>query len=297
MRVISGSSNQPLAQAIATQLGVDMVAVSLETFKNREKRVRILDSVQGENICLVQSFSNPSDEHIIEFLLLTDALERAGARHVNLVLPWMAYSLQDKVFQDGESIAAKVIANLISNAFVHRVLLLDVHNTSIPGFFSKPTTHLSALNLFAEHCKKVFDLQTSIVVSPDFGGLKRARVFADILDLPLANIDKHRGTNGDITIAGISDEVSGKTCLIFDDVINTGGTVVEVARFLKTKGAVAVHFVVTHGLFADHGMEKVTDPAIDSIIITDSIYHPDLPQKLTSLSSASLFVPHIRKWM
>lgn len=275
-----------------------MLDVAINTFANGEKRVRIHEGVHSENICLVQSFSNPVDENIVEFLLLCDALERAGARHINLVLPWMGYSLQDKVFRSGEAIAAKVIANLISNAHVKRAYLLDVHNTSIPGFFSIPTHHFTALDLFAAYVQEHFDLTQAIVVSPDFGGIKRASVFADKLKLDLANVDKFRDLDtGKVTPQGISGSVKDKICFIYDDVINTGGTVVEVAKFLKQQGAQEVHFVVTHGIFANDGLEKTNDPAIDSLIITNSIYHPNLPARVTVLDCAPIFAQTLKKWI
>lgn len=298
MKLISGSSNLPLATKIAQYLDIEMVDLEITKFSNGEKRVWIKDHIAGENICFVQSFDQPVDENVVETLLITDALERAGARHVNFIIPWMGYSLQDKVFRDGEPIAARVIANIISNSYVKRVSLLDLHNSSIPGFFSIPTHHILALKPFTKYVETNFDLNEAIVVSPDFGGLKRARTFAETLSLELENIDKHRDLHtGKVTPKGLSGEVKDKICLIYDDVINTGGTVVETAKFLKEKGAKEVHFLVTHGLFAKNGLEKMADDSIDSVVITNSVYHDNLPNKIKIVDVAPVLGESIRTWI
>ena len=298
MKLISGSSNLPLATNIAKYLNIQMVDIEISKFSNGEKRVWIKDDIAGENIALIQSFDKPVDENIIETLLIIDALERAGARHINFIIPWMGYSLQDKVFRDGEPIAARVIANIISNTYIKRVSLLDLHNSSTPGFFSIPTHHILALKPFVKYAKQNYELSNALVVSPDFGGLKRARSFADVLELELVNIDKHRNLHtGKVTPKGISGDVEGKVCLIYDDIINTGGTVVETAKFLKDKGAREVHFLVTHGLFAGKGLEKMMDDSIDSVVITNSVHHDDLPEKIKIIDVAPVLGEAIRTWI
>lgn len=296
MKIIAGSSNQELAQNIANQLSVPMADVEISYFANQEKRVWVKDSVKGENIIVVQSFSHPTDEHIMEFLLLVDALERGEARHINAVIPWMGYSLQDKVFRAGEPIAAKVVADLISNSYIKRAFLLDLHNSSTPGFFSIPTQHLSALDLFAQYVKEALPLDQAIIASPDFGGLKRARVFAEKLGLDLVNIDKHRDLHtGEVSAMGINGEVSGKTVILFDDVINTGSTVVNAAEILKKNEASSVHFLATHGIFAQDGLQRIQDSLVDSVIITNSIVH-DHSDKLRVLDVAPVFANALSTW-
>ena len=298
MKIISGTSNRLLAKNIAKKLNLSLVDVEISKFNNGEKRVWIKENINGENVVLIQSFSNPTDEYIIEFLLIADALERAGARHVNAVLPWMGYSLQDKLFREGEPMSAKVIANLISNAYFKRVHLLDLHNTSIPGFFSIPTHHHSPLDLFKTYIQNTINTKQAIIVSPDFGGIKRSRMLANELKLELANIDKHRDpTTGKVTPMGISGDVSGKICLIYDDIINTGSTVVEVARFLKSRKAQEVHFLVTHGIFAQNGLTLMNDETIDSVVITNSIQHAQLPEKIITLDTSDIFVQALKTWM
>lgn len=296
MKLISGSSNPQLAKKIADHLDVEILTAEISKFANDEKWIWIRDKVAGENVCVVQSHDKPVDENIMETLLMVDALERAGARHVTLIIPWLGYSLQDKIFRGGEAISAKVVANIISNSYVKRVILLDLHNSSIPGFFSIPTHHILALNPFAKYAQENFDLENAIVVSPDFGGLKRARTFAEKLNLDLANIDKHRA-NGEVYTKGISGDVTDKICLIYDDVINTGGTVVEVAKFLKEKGAKEVHFLITHGLFAGDGIQKMSDENIDSVVITNSVHHHNLPEKIKIADISEVLSDSIRTWM
>lgn len=298
MKIISGTSNRALAQNIAKKLGTKLVDTQIGKFENGEKRVWIKENLNGENVVLVQSFSQPVDEYIIEFLLIVDALERAGARNINAVLPWMGYSLQDKLFRSGEPISAKIVADLVSHTYVKRVHLLDLHNTSIPGFFSIPTHHHSALSLFSDYIINNVDRKKSVIVSPDFGGLKRSRILADELELDLINIDKHRDlSTGKVTPMGISGDVAGKICLIYDDIINTGSTVVEVAKFLKQNKAKEVHFFVTHGIFAQNGLTYMHDESINSVVISNSILHTQLPEKIVVLDTTDIFVKALKTWM
>ena len=298
MKLISGSSNLPLAKSLAEKLDIDLIKLKTEKYANDEKRIEILGDVQGENIILVQSFSKPVDEHIMEFLLLTDALERMGARHINVVIPWYGYSLQDKVFKEGEPLSAKVVANLVSASYVKRVFLLDVHNTSIAGFFSVPTHHLSALPLFSKYAQDNYDLSQTVVASPDFGGLKRAWQLAKSIDVDWVNIDKHRDLKtGEITRMELHGDVKDKTVLVFDDVSISGGTVAQAAEVLKNAGAKKVHFLVTHGLFVGNAKSKLDTPAIDTIVITNSIYHQQLPDKIQVIDCARLFASQLQGWM
>ncbi len=298
MKLLSGSSNQALGASIAKTLGIQELSVDLSKFANGEKRVWIKDTVQGENVIVVQSFSHPTDEHIIETLLIADALERFGARHVNLVIPWLGYSLQDKSFRAGEPIAAKVVANLISHAYVKRVFLLDLHNSSTPGFFSVPSHHLSAQNILADHARTVIGLENTVIASPDFGGLKRSHVFAGLLDIALVKLDKHRDLHsGEITEMGLSGDVTGKKVLLLDDIILSGGTAIEAARLLKEHGAKEVHFLATHGVFVNEGLKKIGASALDSVIISNSIAQATLPETIKQLDCAPVFAEALKGWL
>jgi len=304
MKIISGTSNTTLAEGIAGIYGTKLVDVEISQFANGEKRVWVKEEVRGQKIAIIQSLSEPTDEHIIELLLMIDALDRVGARHINVVIPWLGYSLQDKVFRDGEPIAAKVIANLISNSGVRRAFLLDLHNSSTPGFFSIPTQHLSAMSLFITQAQSTFNKENLVVASPDFGGLKRARVFSEKLGVELVNVDKQRNlATGETRATDVTGDVNGKIVIVFDDVINSGGTVVNTAELLKARGAAEVHFYATHGLFANNGQQKINASAINSVVVTNSIPpmpsgdSPDTSSKIHYLDSSQLFAEALRPWL
>lgn len=298
MKLIAGSSNRPFAELLGEKLGIPLVSTEISAFANGEKRVRITEHIAGEDVVLVQSFSNPVNETIIEFLLLADAAERLGAKNIHVIIPWMGYSQQDKTFLPGEPISAKVVANLVSTSFVRRVYLLDLHSNSIPGFFSTPTAHLSASELFAEHVQEHFDSSEIVVASPDFGGLKRARQFAETLHVPLVNIDKHRDLEtGHVTALGIHGSVSDKKVILFDDVIMSGQTVKETSDILKKNGAQQTHFYSTHGIFTNNAKQMLQESSIDSVVITNSIAHDSLPPKCVTLDITPAFVTQLEDWL
>jgi len=308
MHIISGSSNPELAGSIVKALNQkspsqnsQLIKIDISKFDNDEKRIWINDEakVRGQKICIVQSFSEPVDENIMETLLIIDALERLGAREVSLIVPWMGYSLQDKVFREGEAIAAKVVANLISNTFISRVFLLDLHNPSIPGFFSIPTYHLSAKNIFIDYLKSNKYLDNAVIVSPDFGGLKKARSLAKQVDLPLLNIDKSRNLKTGIVTshALCGGEIAGKKAIIFDDVIVSGSTAAKTAALLKKEGASEVIFTATHGIFCSDGINTIKQSQIDHVVISNSIAQTEKPQNLEYINLAPLFVDALIDWI
>ncbi len=298
MKLLAGSSNVQFATALGEKLGIPLVSTELSTFANGERKVRITEHLAGEDVVLVQSFSEPVNEHIMEFLLLVDATERLGARNVHVIIPWMGYSLQDKVFLPGEPVSAKVIANLVSTSFVRRVYLLDLHSNSIPAFFSTPTAHLSAMESFAQHVQERFDTTQIVVASPDFGGMKRARQFAQQLQVPLVNIVKHRDLKtGAVTAEEIHGSVAGKIVVLFDDVIMSGGTVKETSDLLKKNGAAETHFYSTHGVFTNDAKRLLAESSINSIVITNSLAHDNLPEKITTLDITPAFVAQLEDWL
>lgn len=298
MKLLSGSSNYPLAEKIAAKLNLPLIETELAEFANGERRVWIKEQLAGEDVVIIQSLSAPVDTHIMEFLLLTDATERLGARSIHAVIPWLGYSLQDKVFVPGEPIAAKVVANLVSTAHIDRVYLLDLHNSSTPGFFSIPSAHLSAMDLFITDIKTKFADKNIIVASPDFGGLKRARQFATALKTDLVNIDKTRDLRtGEVTAVGLQGVVKNKVVLLFDDVIVSGSTVVETSQLLKEQGAEQTHFFATHGPLVPTAIEKLNASTLDSLTITNSINHAQLPQNCYELDITHLIVASLQEWM
>ncbi len=298
MKIFSGSSNQPLAKKIAKILKIKMGNLELSKFPNGEARVWIKEDVNGQDCVVVQSFSPFPNSMIIELLLIIDGLVRAGAAKIFAIIPWLAYSLQDKVFRTGEPIAAKVISRMISASGVARIFTVDLHNDSVAGFFEIPVMHYSARQLFVDYIKKEIK-NNAVVVSPDFGAMKRSRLFAQDLKLEQIAIDKERDrATGELTIHGISSPVKGKTCLIFDDLINTGRTVVSVARTLKAEGARAVYFFATHHLYLKEAITALSKSSVDKVIVTDSIAPQQKSEKkLTVLSLAPIFVEGIKKWL
>ncbi|HCC84564.1 MAG TPA: ribose-phosphate pyrophosphokinase [Candidatus Pacebacteria bacterium] len=298
MQLVAGSSHLKLGGSLAKALGASLAQVNLSQFSNGEKRVQIQTPLAGEIVVILQSLTTPVDDRLVETLLLADAAERSGAKALYLVMPWLGYSLQDKVFQSGEPIASKVIAAMLSTGRFQRIFLLDLHNASEAGFFSLPTEHLNFLPEFATYCQTTFDLDHSVVVSPDFGGLKRARELAVKLKTPLANCDKNRNMqSGIVTVMDLHGDVTGLDAIVFDDVIVTGGTASEIAKTLKDHGARSVHWLVTHGLFAGDARQQLADSQIDSIVISNSIEQTQLPAKTTVLDLTSILTRTLKPWL
>jgi len=236
----------------------------------------------------------------MELSLLADAAERAGARSITAIIPWMGYSLQDKVFRSGEPIAARVIANMVSASGVKRVILMDLHNNSVAGFYSVPTTVLSSLDTFVADIQAHCDLKQSIVISPDFGGLKRAAVLAERLGVELANIDKMRDLmTGKVTARFAGGDITGKICIVTDDCINTGSTIVEVARVLKEAGALKVIFYATHALLAGKASEVLEQSVVDEVVVSDTVAIPPAKQfkKLRVISVVPAFAQAMKSVM
>lgn len=295
MKVIAGSASLKLAQNIALQLNVTLVNCEINNFANGEKKIRVANEVKNEEVLLVQSFYQPVDERIIETALITDALERLGTKEISLFIPWFGYSFQDKVFLPGEPLSAKVIAKIIESTCIKKVYLLDLHNISIPGFFSVPTYHISAMDEFVKHIEKHFDLGKAIVVSPDFGGIKRARLFANQLHLDMASVEKRRDLKtGQVTTTKLDGEVKDKTVFIFDDAILSGQTVVEVAKLLKENGAREIHFLATHGVFTGNALQELENSMVDSVTITNSIERPEQYQKVTVIDVSKILVDNLQ---
>ncbi|NCN45071.1 MAG: hypothetical protein COU63_00655 [Candidatus Pacebacteria bacterium CG10_big_fil_rev_8_21_14_0_10_36_11] len=295
MKIIAGSSSPKLAENIALQLNAPLVDCDIDTFANGEKRIHISNTVKNQDVLIIQSFSKPVDDRIIETALIADALERLGAHEINLFIPWFGYSFQDKVFMPGEPLSAKVIAKIIESTCIKKVYLLDLHNISIPGFFSIPTYHITAMNEFITHIKEHFDLTKAMVISPDFGGLKRARLFANELHLELGGIEKRRDLiTGQVTTTKLDGEVKGKNIFIFDDAILSGQTVVEVAKMLKEQGAKEIHFLATHGVFTGDALESLAKSMVDSVTVTNSIERTEQFKKITILDISKVLVENLQ---
>lgn len=298
MVILSGSSNIPLASKIASIMGLSLGGIELTEFKNGERRVFVHHEVKGQDIALIQSFSEPTDTNIIEFALITDALFRLGARRVFAVVPWFGYSLQDKVHRLGEPIAAKVIASMLCSQSVYRFLLMNLHNSSISGFFSVPSTELFSDQIFAEDIKKIDG--DVVLVSSDFGGLKRVGQFVEStkLNLPTISIDKRRDLeSGVVTARSVLGEARGKICIILDDLINGGSTAVESADVLIKNGAKEVRLYATHAILATDASERLQASPITEVVVSDTIdISKKVFPKLRVLSVASVFASELALW-
>lgn len=296
MIILAGSSHQKLSTAIAATFGEEVGRSELSVFPNGERRVYIPSPVKGQDVAIIQSFSDPVDSSIIEFALMTDAVYRAGARRVFAVIPWFGYSLQDKVFRPGEPIAAKVIASMLSSQSIYRFILMNLHNNSMAGFFSVPSSVLSSDELFVEQIRNMSG--NIVLASSDFGGLKRVGRFAQKLGLPIANIDKRRDlTTGDVVAHALTGDVRGKTVVIIDDIINGGSTAVEAARILHEHGAARIVMCATHGLFAGDAGAKLEQSELDEVIVTDTIdASAKAFPKLRTLSVANIFAAELAQW-
>lgn len=271
-----------------------MVKASTERFKNGELRVWIQDDIEGEHVAILQTLAEPVDTNFMELLLLIDAARRMHPKRITVVIPWLGYSLQDKVFRSGEPISAKVVAKMISTVGADDIVLMDLHHPSTVGFFDVPVKHLTALPLF----KGIIRDKKVMIVSPDFGAAKRARELAKELEVPLAVIDKERSKRtGRLTVHGISRPAKGYHCLVVDDVVLTGGTIKTACETLKAKGASGITFCATHGLFSGRAWQNLDSELLDKICVTDTVpvdAPPRTKVEVEILSTAPVFAQALK---
>ena len=288
-KIFAGSSNPQLAQKVSKISKITLGKIDLGAFADGEIDVWVKDEVNNLDVFIIQSNSYPVNDHIIELALIADALRRSGAHKITAVIPYFGYSRKEKQTRPGEPISAKVIADLIISSGINKVICLDLHADAIVGFFDVPVIYLSALETLAQRLK-MERLGNAIVVAPDVGGVRRARNFAMILNAPLAVIEKHRQTDvrDNIEVLSMSGEVSGETAIIVDDVISTGGTIIESANALKKKGVKKIIACATHGVFADSGVKRLEASPVDKIFVTDSISTQVKSPKLEVVSVATL---------
>jgi ribose-phosphate pyrophosphokinase len=273
MLVFSGSSNKPLAAKLIKKLGLKLGKVRLSRFANGEAQVHVEEKMSDGTAVVLQSLSTPPDEHLVELVLICDALKRLGASKIVAVVPWLGYSKQDKVFRSGEPLSVKVIAKMLQVAPLDRLITFDLHNPSILGFFDVPVVNLSAQPLFLGHFGKL-DKSELVVVAADAGAVKSSTAFAGELGVPVAYIDKERNLEtGEVTIHGINRQVAGKDIVMVEDMIVTGATLVETSKFLKNSGVKRILVAATHHLFLPDVSEKL-EAALDQILITDTICKP-----------------------
>ncbi len=282
-KLIAGNANKPLATAIARRMSlyrgmsVGLVAARVERFNAQEIFVAVYEHVRGEDMFILQSTSRPANDNLMELLIMADALRRSSAARITAVIPYFGYARQDRRAKARTPISAKLVANLIAEAGIERVLTMDLHATQIQGFFDIPVDNLYASPVFALDIMKHFEgeLEDVMVVSPDVGGVARARELAKRINAPLSIVDKRREKPGEIAEMTVIGDVTGKKCIIVDDICDTAGTLCKAAEILMNHGATEVHAYITHGVLSGPAVERVTNSVMKSLVITDSIAATD----------------------
>ncbi|NEO33367.1 MAG: ribose-phosphate pyrophosphokinase [Symploca sp. SIO3C6] len=290
LRLFSGSANVPLSQEVARYLGMDLGPMVHKQFADGELYVQIQESIRGCDVYLIQPSCRPVNTHLMELLIMIDACRRASARQVTAVLPYYGYARADRKTAGRESITAKLVANLITEAGANRVLAMDLHSAQIQGYFDIPLDHVYGSPVLLDYLasKQLSDL---VVVSPDVGGVARARAFAKKLnDAPLAIIDKRRQAHNIAEVMNVIGDVSGKTAVLVDDMIDTGGTIAAAAKILRQEGASQVYACATHAVFSEPAVERLSSGVFEEVIVTNTIPVPKdrYFQQLKVLSVANL---------
>ena len=277
-KLISGNSNQPLSNAISRRLSMhrgkptELVNARIERFNDQEIFVEVYENVRGEDMFIIQSTSNPTNDNLMELLIMSDALRRSSAARITAVIPYFGYARQDRRTKARTPISAKLVANMIAQAGIERVLTMDLHAAQIQGFFDLPVDNLYASPIFALDIQNQFsELDKLMIVSPDVGGVARARELAQRLKCPLAIVDKRREKVGEITEMTVIGNVKGKKCIIVDDICDTAGTLCKAAEVLLEGGATEVYSYISHGVMSGPAVKRITKSVMKSLVITDSI--------------------------
>ena len=295
-KIICTTADKRLAGAVAATLGVSLCSVDVSTFKNSEKYVRVNESIRGYDVFIIHPIVGNVDEGVMELLLLLDALKRSSAGNITVILPYYPYGRQEKQVKTREPIAARLIANLLEVSGAERVVSFDLHAEAIAGFFNIPTDNLSAEGIFARYykAKKLSDV---VVISPDVGGVKRARNFAKMLGAPLAIIDKRREAHNVAQVMNVIGDVKGKNAIIVDDMIDTAGTVVEASKALVEKGVKSLSVCATHAILSDPAVERIKNAPLQELLVSDTIPLPAEKsiQKIVVLSVADLLAEVIKR--
>jgi len=271
IKLVAGNSNPRLAEAIAAHLKMPLARAVVRRFADMEIFVEILENVRGTDVFVLQSTSFPANDHLMELLIIIDALRRSSARRITAVLPYFGYARQDRKPGPRTPISAKLVANLITRAGADRVMTLDLHAGQIQGFFDIPTDNLFAAPVMTRDIRERFDLSKVMVVSPDVGGVVRARGLAKRINAPLAIIDKRRERAGESEVMNVIGEVKGYTCILVDDIVDSGGTLINAADALLAQGATDVYAYLTHGVLSGGAVARITASKIKELVITDSI--------------------------
>jgi len=290
-KLISGNANMPLAKAIARRMSlhrgvnVGLVDARVERFNDGEIFVEVFENVRGEDMFIIQPTSNPANDNLMELVIMADALRRSSAKRVTAVLPYFGYARQDRRTKARTPITAKLVANMLVGTGIERILTMDLHAAQIQGFFDIPVDNLYASPVFALDIKHEFKDQMDdlLIISPDVGGVARARELAKRLNAPLAIVDKRREKAGEVSEMTVIGDVKGKTCLIIDDICDTAGTLCKAAEVLLENGAKEVHAYISHGVMSGPAVERVTNSVMKSLVITDSIQPTDAIKKAPNI--------------
>ena len=288
MKLVSGNSNIPLSQDIAKYLGVELVKATIKKFPDKEIFVEIQENVRGEDVFVLQSTSFPTNDHVMELLITIDALKRGSSKSIAAIMPYYGYARQDRKSGPRSPISAKLVANLISTAGADRALMVDLHVGQIQGFFDIPTDNLFAAPVFIDDIKKNFESKNTVIVSPDVGGVVRARAIAKRVNCDLAIIDKRREKASVSEVMNVIGEVEEKKCILIDDICDTAGTLTNAANALKSKNADSVYAYITHGVLSNPAIERINNSPIDKMIITDSILARNDVKESTKIKQLSI---------
>jgi ribose-phosphate pyrophosphokinase len=288
MKILACNSNRPLAEAIADYLDLPLTKASVRRFPDMEVFVEILENVRGEDVFVVQSTSFPANDHLMELLVCFDALKRASARRVTAVIPYYGYARQDRKSGGRTPISAKLVANMITTAGADRVLTLDLHAGQIQGFFDIPTDNLYAAPVLIKDIRDYHTRRDLVIVSPDVGGVYRARHIASRLDADLAIVDKRRERAGVSEVMNIIGDVSGRRCILIDDIVDSAGTLCNAASALVEAGASAVFAYVTHGVLSGGAVARVAASPIQSLVMTDSIMATEAVREASNIRQVSI---------
>ena len=288
MKVLSGTNSLKLSGEIGKRLKLKLVNTNIKRFSDGEIYVEINENIRGNSIFVVQSTSNSANDNLMELLICIDALRRSSAKNITAVIPYFGYARQDRKVVPRTAISAKLVSNLITNAGANRILTLDLHAGQIQGFFDIPVDNLFSTPIFVRHIKKNIKTDNIVCVAPDVGGVERARALSRRINVSIAIIDKRRPSHGKSEVMNIVGSVKNKICVIVDDIIDSGGTIVNAAKALKEKGAKEVYVYVTHAVFSGNCVEKIKKSVIKKLIVTDSIDNSNKIKKISKIEVLSI---------
>ena len=288
MKLLTGNSNKNLSKKISKYLKTRLVNSSIKKFSDGEIYIEINENIRGNSIFIIQSVSSPANDNLMELLLCIDALKRSSAKNITAVIPYFGYARQDRKVVPRTSISAKMVSNLITKAGADRVVTLDLHSGQIQGFFDIPVDNLFATPIFAWHIKRKIKTNNLICVAPDVGATSRAGALGKLLNVGLAIVDKRRPSPGKSEVMNVIGNVNNKTCIIVEDIIDSGGTIVNAAKVLKEKGARDVHVYVSHGVLSGGAVEKIKKSKVKNLVVTDTIDNSNKVKNVKNIEILSI---------